>query len=109
MVNCCCFCQLYCYLCVVSYFCCLFSYHSLLELHYEEKCDKSLATKEWANAEGLSIRETECHMDVDMFPDRYAGWEVGSHHHPIILHEMFQYTMEQGWKEAEQMVCWVLT
>ena len=46
-------------------------------------------------------REMECHMDVDMFLDGYAGWEVGSPHCPIILHEMFLHTMEQGWKEAE--------
>ena len=45
-------------------------------------------------------------MDVDMFLDGYAGWEVGSPHCPIILHEMFQYTMEQGQKEVEKMVHW---
>ena len=43
-------------------------------------------------------------MDVDMFLDGYAGWEVGSPHHPIILHKMFQYAMEQGQKEAEWKV-----
>ena len=51
----------------------------------------------------------ECHMDVEMFLDGYAGWEVGSPHHPIILHEMFQHTAEQGQKEAECMIhqcCW---
>ena len=55
--------------------------------------------------EGLSVREMEHHMDVDMFLDGYAGWEVESPHCPFILHEMFQYAAEQGWKEAEQMVC----
>ena len=94
------------YLWVVSYFCCLFSYHSLLELHYGEKCKKSLTAKERVNSEGLPVREMEHHMDVDMFLDRYAGWEVGSPHCPIILHKMFQYTVEQGWKEVEQMICW---
>ena len=51
----------------------------------------------------------EHHMDADMFLDGYAGWEVGNPHCPIILHEMFEYAMEQGWKEAEQMIpqgCW---
>ena len=56
--------------------------------------------------EGISIRETEFHIEVDMFLDRYAGWEVGNPHCPIILHEMFQYAAEQGWKEAEQMIYW---
>ena len=82
------------YLWVVSYFCCLFSYHSLLELHYGEKHRKSFTTKEQANVEGLSVRETECHMDVDMFLDGYAGWKMGSPHHPVILHKMFQYAVE---------------
>ena len=65
------------------------------------KCSKSLAAKEQANAEGLSIREMEHHMDVDMFLDRYIRWEVGSPHDSIILHEMFLYAAEQGQKEAE--------
>ena len=106
MVNCCCFVSIVSYWWVVSYFYGLCSYHSLLELHYEEKHEKSLAAKEQANAEDLSVRETEHHMDVDMFLDGYAGWEVGSPHHPIMLHKMFQYAMEQGWKEAEWMICW---
>ena len=75
-----------------------------MELHYGEKQDRSLTTKEQANTEGISIREMECHMDEDMFLDRYAGWEVGNPHHPIILHEMFQYTAEQGQK-VEWMIC----
>ena len=90
---------------IVSYFCCLFSYHSLLELHYGEKQEKSLATKEWASAEGLSVRETEHHMDIETFLDGYAGWREGSNYCPIILHKMFQHAMEQGQKEAEQMIC----
>ena len=57
--------------------------------------------KEWPNVESLSISEMEHHMDIDMFLDGYIRWEVGSLHHPIILHEMFLYAMEQGWKEAE--------
>ena len=105
MVSCC-FVSIVSYSWVVSYFCCLFSYHSLLELHYGEKHEKSLTAKDWANAEGLSVRDTECHMDMDMFLDGFTGWEVGSPHNPIILHKMFQYTMEQGWKEVEWMFCW---
>ena len=30
--------------------------------------------------EGLSIREMECHIDINMLLDGYAGWEVGSPH-----------------------------
>ena len=42
-------------------------YHRLLKLRYGNKHNKSLAAKEWANTEGLSVREMECHMDVEMF------------------------------------------
>ena len=55
---------------------------------------------------GLSVREVECHMDVEMLPEGQAGWEVDSSHHPIILHKMFQHAAEQGQKEAEHMIQW---
>ena len=55
--------------------------------------------------EGLSIWEMECHMDVDMFLDRYVRWEVGNPHWSVILHEMFLHTAKQGQKEVEQMIC----
>ena len=44
-------------------------------------------------------------MDVEMFLEGQAGWEVDSPHCPIILHEMFQHAMEQRWKEVECMIC----
>ena len=83
-----------------------FRYHRLLELRYGDKHNKSLATKEWANKEGLSVREMEHHMDVEMFLSGHAGWEMGSPHCPIILHKMYQHALEQWWKEAEHMICW---
>ena len=67
---------------------------------YGDKCNKSLTAKEWANTEGLSVREVECHMDVEIFLEVQAGWEVDSLHCPNILHEMFQHSAEQGQKEA---------
>ena len=73
---------------------------------YGDKCNKSLIVKEWVNTEGLSVREVEHHIDVKMFLEGQAGWEVDSPHHPIILNEMFQHAMEQGQKEAEYMICW---
>ena len=56
--------------------------------------------------EGLSVREMECHMDVEMFLDGYAGWEAGSPHCPVLLHKMFQLAAEQGLKEVECMIYW---
>ena len=73
---------------------------------YGDKQNKSLTDKEQANTEGLSVREVEYHMDVEMFLEGQAGWEVDSPHCSVILHEMFQHAMEQGWKEAEHMICW---
>ena len=45
---------------------------------YRDKHNKSLAAKEQANTEGLSVGEVECHMDVEMFLEGQAGWEVNS-------------------------------
>ena len=77
----------------------------MLELTYGGKRNKSLAAKGQANTEGLSVREMECHMDVEMFLEGHAGWEVDSPHCPIILHKIFQHTVEQEHKEAECMIC----
>ena len=38
-------------------------------MRYGDKHNKSLAAKEWASMEGLSVREMEHHMDVEMFLD----------------------------------------
>ena len=73
---------------------------------YGDKWNKSLTAKEWVNTEGLSVREVECHMDVEMFLEGQAGWAVDSPHCSVILHEMFQHTAEQGQKEAECMICY---
>ena len=43
-------------------------------------------------------------MDVEMFLEGQARWEVDSPQCPVILHEMFQHAAEQGWKEAEHII-----
>ena len=55
------------------------SYHGLLELGYRDKWLKTLAAKEWASRNGLSIREKEWHMNAKMFLDEYPHWEVGGY------------------------------
>ena len=62
--------------------------------------------KKHVTKEGLSVWETECHMDVELFLEGQARWEMDSPHHLVILHTMFQHTSEQGWKETEHMICW---
>ena len=49
-----------------------------MELWHGDKWNKTLAAKKRADVEGLSIREMEHHMDINMFLDRY----VRSLHHP---------------------------
>ena len=66
--------------------------------------NKFLTAKEQANKEGLSVWEVECHIDVELFLEGQARWEEDSPHCLIILHEMFQYALEQGQKEAECMI-----
>ena len=75
-------------------------------LKYGSKRDKSLATKGWADRDGLLVWETEWLMDVELFLEGQARWEQASPHHLMMLHEMFQHALEQGQKEVEQMVCW---
>ena len=55
--------------------------------------------------DGLSIRETEWHMDANMFLDKYPHWEVGGLHCPLILEKIFLQASHLGWREAEQMIC----
>ena len=75
-----------------------------MTLTYGSKRDKSLTTNGWAAKEGQSVQETEHLMDVELFLEGQARWEVDSPHHLIILHEMFQHASEQGQKEAECMI-----
>ena len=42
-------------------------------------------------------------MDVEMFLEGQARWEVDSPHCPIILHKMFQHATEQEQKEADSL------
>ena len=70
-------------------FYCLFSYPSLLELHYAGRIKKSQVTKEQARETGLSVREVEQRIDAE-----YPRWDLGAPHWSIILHKMFLHTAE---------------
>ena len=73
----------------IVYFCCLFSYHSLLELHYGGRMNKSQTAREWAIEVGLSVREAKQRLDAELFLNEYPRWELGAPHQSVILHEMF--------------------
>ena len=82
------------YLWIVSYFCCLFSYPSLLELHYGGRMNKSQTSRELAIEAGLLVREAEQRLDAELFLDEYPRWELGAPHQSVILHEMFLHAAE---------------
>ena len=86
-------------------FCCYFSYHALLELQYQDKWQKSLATKERVKKEGLSIQEAEHCLDTELFLDKYPWWDVRGLHCLFILQRMFVHAAESGQKEAERLIC----
>ena len=86
-------------------FCCHFSYHALLELQYKDKWHKSLAAKEQAKKEGLSIQEVEHHLDAELFLDEYPQWDVKGLHYPFILQRMFVHAAESRQKEATRLIC----
>ena len=94
------------YLWILSYFCCLFSYHILLELHYGGRINKSQTTREQAIEVGLLIREAKQRLDAKLFLYEYPGWKLGAPHWSVILHDMFLHAAEWGQKEAERFICW---
>ena len=77
---------------MVLYFCCLFSYPSLLELHYEGRLRKSQTARVQAREIGLSIREAEQRIGAELSLYEYPRWDFGALHWSIILHEMFLHT-----------------
>ena len=89
---------------MVLCFYCLFSYPSLLELHYGGRLKKSQTAREWARETGLSVREAEPRIDAELFLDKYPRWELEAPHQSIILHKIFLHAAEQGWKEVERLI-----
>ena len=79
---------------MVLFFCCLFSYPSLLELHYRGRMRKFQTAREQAREVGLSIREAEQRIDAELFLDEYPRWELGAPHQSVILHKMFLHAAE---------------
>ena len=65
---------------------------------------KSLAPKEQAKEEGLSIWEAEHHLDEEVFLNEYPWWDVRGLHCPLILQWISVHAAESGWKEAERLI-----
>ena len=90
---------------VVLCFYCLFSYPSLLELHYGGRIMKSQTAREEAREIALLVREAGWRIDAELFLNEYPRWELGAPQQSVILHQMFLHTAEQGQKEAERLIC----
>ena len=84
----------------------IFSYTTLLLLRYGDRARRTHAAWDFVEENNTSIWEDEHLIDIGLFLDKYPRWELGTPHRAIILHEMFLHTVDRGWKEAEQMVCW---
>ena len=75
-------------------------------MKYHNKLHKSLATKEGAQNEGLSIQEVEHHLDADLFLDEYSHWKAGGPHHLFILQRIFLQAAESVQREMGRPICW---
>ena len=84
----------------------LLSYLMLLELHYGGHMQRSWVAQERAGETGISIRESERQVDIELFLDEYPQWGLGTPHWSVVLHEMFLHVAKWGQKEAECMSCW---
>ena len=90
---------------MVLCFHCLFSYPSLLELHYGGRLKNSQTAREQAREMGLLVKEAEQRIDAELFLNEYPRWELGAPHQSVIMHKMFLHTAEWGQKEAERLIC----
>ena len=104
-ILCCCLMVSYCLHGWSYVFYCLFSYPSLLDLHYGGRIRKSQTAREQARETGLSGREAEWRIDTELFLDRYPRWKLGAPHWSVILHKMFLHAVKWGQKEAERLIC----
>ena len=73
------------------YSCCYYlpSYSTLLTLHYGGCVERSRVARERAEEEGISFRELEQMVDLELFLDEYPWWGLGTPHWSVVLHKMF--------------------
>ena len=76
------------------------SYMALLILKYGSRMELTQEACLRAEQEGISFREAQCVVELDLFLHEYPQWDLGTPHQPIILHKMFPHAMARGQKEA---------
>ena len=81
------------------------SYLALLTLNYSDRMEKSQMACCWVEEEGLSFRDVERVMELELLLNEYSKWGLGTPHQLVILHEMFLHAKAWGQKEAEHMCC----
>ena len=76
------------------YPCCYYlpGYSTLLTLHYGGCIERGQVAQERAKEEGISFRESEQMVDLELFLDEYPQWGLGIPHQSVVLHEMFLHT-----------------
>ena len=84
----------------------LSSYSTLLTLHYGGCMERVWVAPEWAEEKGISYKESERMVDLELFLDEYHRWGLGTPHWLVVLNEMFLHAAGWGKKEAEWMFCW---
>ena len=90
------------------YSCCYYlpSYSTLLTLHYRGCVERSQVAQERAEEVGISFRESEQMVDLELFLDEYPQWDLGTPHWLVVLHKMFLHAAGWGQKEVEHIFCW---
>ena len=76
------------------------SYSTLLTLHYGGCIERRQVAWERAEEKGISFRESEQMVDLELFLYEYPQSSLGTPHQSVVLHEMFLHAEGQGWKEA---------
>ena len=69
----------------------LFSYSTLLTLHYGGQMERAQVAQEWAEEKGISFWELERMVDSELFLNEYPRWGLGTPHWLVVLHEVFLY------------------
>ena len=77
----------------------------LLTLQYGGQMERAQVARKCAKETGMSYRESERVIDLELFLDIYPRWGLGTPHWLVVLHEMFLHAAGQGQKEAEHMCC----
>ena len=54
--------------------------------------ERSWVAWERAEEKGISFRESEQMVDLELFLDEYPQWGLGTPHQSVVLHEMFLHT-----------------